>query len=211
MRHPSRALVGAVLALGLLAGSARCSDVQWNYQWTPNTQFKIGATVGSSSDYILATPENSGTIFGNATIGAVQLQTFSAAPLSNPAKFINAPYSLSLTIFDQASGKSGTLSFGGVFNGTLSSQQANLGHSFTSLATQSITLGGNLYTVTLDVAPPGGPKSTVPGSITAAATVNVSAAPEPGTLALAGLGLSGLGVGGWLKRRRTRKAVAAEA
>jgi hypothetical protein len=206
MRHLSRPLVGAVLALGALAGSARCSDIQWNYQWTPNTQFKIGATVGSSSDYILATPENSGTIFGNATIGAVTLQTFSTAPLASPAQFINAPYSLSLTIFDQASGKNGTLSFGGVFNGTLSTQQANLTHKFTSLATQSVTIGGNLYTVSLAVAPPGGPNNNVAGSITAAATVSVSQAPEPGTLALAGLGLSGMSLGGWLKRRRSRKA-----
>jgi hypothetical protein len=211
-----RALCAAAVVC-LAAGAARANTVpvQWSYQWTPNTAFKIFAQ-GSNSDYILATPEPSATEFGNATIPAVSLQTFSNAPASNPAVFKNAAYSLSLTLFDQASGKSGTVPFNGVFNGTLSANQAFWQPPFTvQPATQKLTLGNNTYTVTLQVAPPGGPHAKDLGAVSANAVVTVSASsgggvgqtPEPSGLALAGLGLAGLCGAGWLRRRGRRPAL----
>jgi hypothetical protein len=209
MKVLRRALGAAALVLCLGAGTAKADTLppQWSFQWTPNATFKVFADK-STTDYIQATPQPANTFFGDATIPAFQLTTATASTttIKNPSTFTNAGFSVSLTLFDQASGKSATLPFSGVFNGQLWNTQANLRFTPTS-GTQSVKIGGNTYTVKLDVANPGGPNSGVFGAITGSAQVNVvSQSPEPSALALAGLGLGGLGCAGWLRRRARRAA-----
>jgi hypothetical protein len=205
-----RPLCAVALALCLGAGAAKADALppEWSFQWTPNATFKVFADK-STTDYIQAVPEPVNTFFGDATIPAFQLTTATAATttIKNPATFTNAGFSVSLTLFDQASGKSATLPFSGVFNGQLWNTQADLRFTPTS-GSQSVKIGNNTYTVKLDVANPGGPNSVVFGAITGSAQVNVvSSSPEPSALALAGLGLGGLGCAGW-RRRRGRRAAA---
>jgi hypothetical protein len=203
-----RPLFGAAVALCLFAGAAHATPIEWSYQWTPNTSFKIFAK-GSTTDYIQANPEPSATFFGDATVPAVSLQTFSNATIKNPAVFDqkDSSYSLSLTIFDGPSGKSQTVSFAGFFSGTLWSTQADLKHTPIGSPEKKVSFAnGDVYDVTLQVVPPGGPTAKTLGTIGAQAVVTVSHTPEPSGLALAGLGLTGLGFAGWLTRRARKAA-----
>jgi hypothetical protein len=205
MKFTVKTLCGAVAALCLFAGTSRADQVEWSYLWTPSTD-KVFAD-SSTTSYIELMPETPGDTLGNANVPAVALKTHSDALITNPATFTKAAYGLGLTITDKASGESGVLVFTGEFNGNLSTTRAYLPHTTTSPVTQQAILGGNLYNVTLSVAPPGAPNAIILGGITAVAEVNVTEAPEPSTLALTGLGLSVVGLRGWVRRRRARRAL----
>ena len=136
---------------------------------------------------------------------ATNIKTASTADPSNPtgfATFTNKPYSLAMTILDEASGKSGTMTFSGAFSGSLSAKSALISNMFTGAQKQSITLGNHLYTVQVGpFAPPGPPTATISGGISTLANVSVKDVPEPSTLVLSGLCLSLCGAGWWWKRR----------
>jgi hypothetical protein len=207
-------LWGSALAVCLLAGAAQAGPVgvtgpTWSYSWTPST-LRVAADGNSTTSYIQVISESAGLAQGSASVGAVNLPTSSTAQLSNPATFTNAPLSLNLTLTDTKTNAQGNLKFSGTFNGWLASSQAFLTWTPTTSMTQSVTISGNKYTVTLSVAPPVRPGALVPGAITAVAQVSVSTGggsnPEPSTLLLSGLGVTGVGVGCWLRRRRVRQA-----
>src|SRR6516162_6542657 len=121
MRHSTGRLYAAAVALCLLAGArARADFVSWEYNWTPSAT-KILAdnpTTGS----ILLSNEPGGSAINNTYIVATNIKTASTADPSNLATFTNKAYGLALTILDEASGKSGTLTFAGTFSGTLSNK-----------------------------------------------------------------------------------------
>ena len=204
MRHPTRRLFAAAIAIALclLAGAqARADFVSWEYNWTPSAT-KILAdnpTTGS----ILLSNEPGGSAVNNTYIVATNIKTASTADPSNLATFTNKAYSLALTILDDASGKSGTLTFAGAFNGTVSSKSAIIMNTFTGPQTRSVQLGNHLYTVQVGpFAPPGPPTANIAGSISALANVSVKDVPEPSTFVLSGLCLSLCGAGWWWKRAR---------
>jgi hypothetical protein len=123
--------------------------------------------------------------------------------------FTNAPFTATLTITDGLNGMHGTVSFAGVFNGTVSSGSSNLEFSLTSAKTVPLQLGKDLYTVTIGrYAPPGPPSATNTGSIAAFVKVTDPSpqhSPEPSTALLACLGGSCLGLTSWRKWRRSRQ------
>jgi hypothetical protein len=224
MKRVRLSLYGSALAVCLFAGVAQAGtvppDVQFTFQWSVSspTNSKIAPQVGSSADFIQLTPDLPHLITlsptGNTTpanIGAVYLQGFSTATGSNPDQFKSAPFTLSLTLTDLTGGKnvnSTPLLFHGTVSGDLSKDWSSLVSTLNaSDVSQKVTVNGHTYNVTVPlpstlISVPG---SLVPGSFLGQVQVSVSnsSSPEPSALVLSGLGVVGLGVGCWLKRRRS--------
>jgi hypothetical protein len=203
MSTRAKRLAALAIALCLFgAGQARADFTPWDYNWTPSASVLQSDVPGQAS--ILFSNEPGGSAQGTTSVVAANLKTSSSADPSAPGTFTNAPYSLSLAILDKASGKAGNLTFSGTLNGAVSSGSSILTNTYTSPETQSVQVGNHVYSVKIGpFAPPGPPSANISGSIAAMATVTVADAPEPSTLALAGMGLSMFG-GWWWKRRRSR-------
>jgi hypothetical protein len=204
MKYPTKRLYAVAVAVCLLAGArARADFVSWEYNWTPSaTQILAdNPTTGS----IMLSNEPGGSAVNNTYVVATNIKTASTSDPSTPATFTNKAYGLALTILDDASGKSGTMTFSGAFSGSLTKKSAIIMNSFTGPQTQSITLGNHLYTVQIGpFAPPGPPTANIAGSISALANVSVKDVPEPSTFVLSGLCLSLCGAGWWWRRARGR-------
>ena len=203
MRKATTPRFAVALALCLVAGArARADFINWDYSWTPSSS-AIMADNPTAGRILLSNA--SGSAVGDSFIVATNLKTASNADPSSPGTFTNAPYGLSLTIVDDASGQTATMNFGGVLSGTLSSKSAIISNTFTTPESQSVQIGDHLYSVDIGpFAPPGPPTATIPGSISALANVNVQDVPEPTTLVLSGLCLALFGAGWWWKRTRAR-------
>jgi hypothetical protein len=192
----------------LLAGSTAHADfINWSYSWSrsPGT---IISDNHPATGYITLTEESLKSAIGDSNIVATDLRTFSTATSADPDRFTAKVYTLSLFLLDQDSGHSATLTFTGQFDGTLTASSANIQNTFLGQTTQSVLLGNNLYTATLDHYSPPGPTGAVnSGSISAHATITVATLfqqPEPDALVLAGLGAGFL----TLTWRRTRRRAA---
>jgi hypothetical protein len=200
--RPTPAILGLAVLL-LLAPTARAEQINWSYSWS-RSPTEVSADSGSG--FISLTEESFKHASGNTSIVATNIQVSSTATSSHPDTYTNKSYTLTLTIKDAASGHEGTLTFTGVFNGKTTAHRTNITNTFTGETTQTIVLGANEYTVTMNsYTAPGPSDSTSSGSIGAQATVTVSAViqdmPEPGTLTLAGVGI-GLLLGVRLRKRR---------
>src|SRR5216683_6093135 len=197
------------LALVFSPLSARADFVPWTYNFG-RSPVAVPAD-GSGTGGLSLTDESTHQADGTSDIVATNIRAFSSAPRTHPDTFTNSPYSLSLFLKDNASGLSTTLTFHGVFNGFISATSANVTTTFTAPLSETVVLGGNTYTVNLgSFSPPGPPDASNAGSISAHVAVNefsppppppppppTGEAPEPSTLLLSCLGLSGIGLAGW--------------
>jgi hypothetical protein len=191
-----------VLLLPLLAGSARADHAPWEFSWTVSPT-DLDSAVGTGS--IKLSPA-AGTGSGNSDIVAANLEALSSADPATPDSFTDAGYVLTLHLTDQWSGESGSLTFGGLFSGTLSAAAVDIENVFVGEVTQELLLGGRTYSMTLDAyTPPGLPGSSNLGALGGTLTVSgpdrglppVQPAPEPSGMVLAALGLSSLGLRWW--------------
>jgi hypothetical protein len=211
MNRSSALLLAASFASLCLAGTcARADFVNWSFNWSRSPADVISADAFGTSKISL-TDEAFGRATGSSDIVATNIRTSSTAPVGHPNHFLDAAYSLTLRLTDDASNESGTLTFNGLFNGTLSSGSANIRTRFTGSTTGALVLGNNEYVVTFgDYSPPGPPGINNAGSI--GATVEVRSltpdpepgpgpvdSPEPSAVLLSCLGLSVLGAASWRK------------
>lgn len=202
---------GIALALLLLAhSSARAGFISWGYNWTPSAA-QVSAD-GGSSGYLSLTNTPPNTALGSSNTVVTNLHTFSTASATSPDTFTHANVSFTLELTDSASNKTGSLTFSGYFSGTMTGNSANVQLQFTSPTTESTTLGGNTYTVSMGTyTPPGPPGASNAGSLNAIVSVapadgtgGISSVPEPSTLVLAGLALPWVGLSGWRVRRKRK-------
>jgi hypothetical protein len=222
MTRLSFPLLGTVIGLSLLGPSAARADlITWSFNWSgsPTT---VSGDPGATGGIFLLDPQP-GHGQGNMHLAGTQLEVFSSAPAGTLDHFTNRAYTESLTLTDDASHQSGTLAFTGLFNGTLTPTQANITNTFTGKTTQTLLLGGHLYTVHLDQYIP--PTPATAGSFGADITVTTNSgtggggngggsgsggggsggdhhAPEPSSMILAGIGLASCGVAHWKRTRR---------
>jgi hypothetical protein len=215
MKRSFAALVGTSLALLLLAGSpAWAGFVGWDYAWTPSS-LVVAADSGGTGG-ISMTLQAQAHADGTSDIIATNLRTFSSAPRTIPDSVAKGTYSLTLALTDTASGEHGTVTFNGYFSGTFSTTSANVQNNFSGDTTQTLTLGGHTYKITIGpYAPPGPPSAANAGTISAHVDVDEDGGgtggdtPEPSTLVLSCLGVSFLGAAGWRKWKRGQQVAAA--
>jgi hypothetical protein len=197
---------------------SRADFVSWTYNFG-RSPVAVPSDNGGTGGLSL-TDESTHHADGTSDIVATNIRAFSSATRSNPDRFTNSPYTLSLFLQDDASKQSTTLTFKGVFNGTISATSANVTTTFTAPLSETVKLGDHTYTINLgNYSPPGPPDASNAGSISAHVGVDEftppppnggggppASAPEPSTLLLSALGLSSLGMAGWRKWRRGRLA-----
>jgi hypothetical protein len=214
MKHPASTLFTALCVVTAFGVSqARADFVSWTYNFG-RSPVAVPAG-GSATGGLSLTDESTHQADGTSDIVATNIRAFSSAPRNHPDTFTNSPYALSMFLKDNASGQSTTLVFHGVFKGIISATSANVTTTFTAPLTETVKLGANFYTVNLgNYAPPGPPDASNAGSISAHVAVNeftpppptggggTGQAPEPSTLLLSCLGLSGMGLAGWRKWRQ---------
>jgi hypothetical protein len=211
MRFSLIILGGAAWTLLLIgAGNARAEPIQWSYSWSRSPVQVHADSPGTG--YISLTDGGLKSAAGSTALVPTNLQAHSTAPVSAPDVFTNKTYALSLFLQDKDSGKSGTMTFTGAFNGTLTAHSSNITNTFTGSITQSLTLGDHLYTVTISSYGAFGPTgASNSGSIAARADVTVSNGgtvsnifhtPEPSSGVLSLLGTACLGFA--RSRRRAR-------
>src|SRR5262249_21721697 len=180
--------------------AARAEPIPWTYHWSSSPHEVLADAPGTG--HIALADDDLHTALGNSDIVATNIQTFSTATPANPDVFTNKPFQLFLYLQDTLSGIGQTLEFTGVINGQLTAGNSNLVATLTGLTSQTVVLGGNEYTVSLpSYTPPGQPGSVNLGSIGFHVMVVVNV-PEPGSLALTGLGGCLLGARGRRLRRR---------
>ena len=130
----------ALLIVALNTRRGEADLIPWSYAWNahpvvidadplgPGSRPTGGITLTPGA--ISITGGTPGVALGNANIVAVNLTafTFSPSPDGKPYHFTNSPYHLGVTLTDVASNASGTLTFAGVFNGTLTDSMVDLYH-----------------------------------------------------------------------------------
>lgn len=190
--------------------TAHAEFIPWKYDWTADQSVLNADAPGTSKILLSETHAGLSNASGSTDVVAANIRISSTAPPTAKDTFTDKGYGLTLFLLDEQSGQSGTLEFGGVFNGSVSSLSSNLTHTFVGDETQSLILGNHEFTVNIGpYTPPGPPGSTNAGAVSAFAQVEVREvqhAPEPSTMVLSGIGLSMLGLVGWRKKRSPSKA-----
>jgi hypothetical protein len=196
----------------------RADLIPWHYDFSRSPSFVAADPAGPGSagtGTVNFFPGDSGAATNTSNIVAFNIATSSAAPdmHGNPDRYTNAKYTISLTITDDNSGKTGLFTFSGAISGTVTMTNANLTNKFDSPLTEALVIGGNHYVVSIGpFTPPAQPGAANFGAIGAHVEINpdsgngngnggghTSNTPEPSTLLLAGLGSLGAG---WMWRRR---------
>ena len=196
---PARLLTCLIVSAALAASPARADFMNWSYSTSavPPGFAVTGANNGSGA--VQLTPFSNAP--GDSHIPVLAYATSATVPVTfDPQK---STYALNMTITDNTTKDSGSLSFTGSIGGGLTPTSSTLTNTF-SVAQKSLTLDGHVYTVTLSASDPLVNPLTPQKNITATVSVSnaVASAPEPASLLLGGLGFTAFGLGSWWRRLR---------
>lgn len=169
--------------------AARADQISYGYDFlTPTAVTGDQGNLGAVS---FATT-NPGNATGHAVVTATQLAVVTSAPANNPDTFTGETFSLTMNLTDGPSGKTGSLTFIGSLNGSLSVQSVNISAAF-GQPTQTLVLGNDSYTVSLGTVTLGpNPTAVAPlmATIDVHAATGTTQTPEPSTLVLTVVGLT---------------------
>jgi hypothetical protein len=201
----------ALAFIGLVAASpARADMIAFSYSWEALPDSVIPGGTGSVHLTPSVPGTSSATLDGAPNyITAAEVRTSSSA--TSPPDTFDTPFHLKLTLMDTASHESSTITFDGHIKGTLTATTSTLTSTFLNPVTQSRTLGGHLYTVTIAPSLANGqgplPSPTAPAALFDA-RIQISTpsqdgqggnsqAPEPCSLLLGATALAGFAVRRW--------------
>jgi len=184
---------GALASLLLLTSTACADPIPWTFAWSRSPNDLAADAPGTG--HIQLTADGPTRAVGDSDVVATNLYTHSTATSPGKDAFTAKAYTLTLTLTDLPSGASTTLTFSGKLDGWITAESSHLRNTFTGTTAYEVKLGSNQYTVTIGpYTPPSVPQARNAGSIGAQVTVVdsgiVQQLPEPGTLVLAGLGVS---------------------
>jgi hypothetical protein len=196
----------SVFALALLLTSSQAAHaglISWSYDWNAGPAY---VTAGGGK--VTLSNEIPNVAVGNSNVVATNLKVYSGADPTKPDTFTIAGghYGLTIDLTDNATHKSGSLIFTGQLQGSFSQYSSNVTNTFFSPTTQMLTLGNTTFTVTVNsYTPPGPPSQGNLGSIGAyiqvAPSIHITSVPEPGSIALASLGIGLVGLRAFRRRR----------
>lgn len=207
-----------VVLLAAAASQARADYLNWTYTANPNV---AGVSVNSTSptggasvtltDF--STPQSGAT---SIPVIAYVTSTSSTTGVNfGPSANTPSTYNLAVTITDNTTHDSGTLNFAGSLAGALSATSSSLVNTLTPVTSNTLTLDGHKYTITIPnvtLAAPTSPQQDIMASVSVTPSTPVgNGTPEPTSLLLGGLGFSCFGLRCWWKRRvqRTKQLVQA--
>jgi hypothetical protein len=216
MRH----LPALLVLMTACAGQVHADYLSWTYSANANVDAvsvnpspQSGGAIVSFADY--NTPQPGGT---NVPIEGYVTTTSSTTPIS----FNNSSFDLALKITDSATHDSGTLNFTGSLSGALTATTSSVVASFAPVNSNSLTLDGHTYTVSIPsvaLAPPTSPQENIMASISVTGGGGTppppppppppptNSTPEPTSLLLSILGVSCFGTVRWWKRQRSPRAL----
>jgi len=164
-----------LLALSLFCGNAAKADfMNWSYSTTPSVPgFSVGGGASPGGTVQLTDFTNQA---GGKSIPVIAVVTSSAS--ASPVAFdpSNTAYSMKMTITDNTTHDSATLTFTGSVSGTLSATTSTLTNSFAP-STNSLTLDGHKYTVTIPTASLASPTSPQNNILASVSVSNVTGPP----------------------------------
>jgi len=203
--------LAAALLLG--AGGARADFANFTYSWSTVPSPPVFPSGTGSVALALAPDGSSSAALGGGAVAipGASVTTASVAGGATPADHFAIDYALKLHLTDTGSAESADLSFSGTFAGDLTATTSTVTSTFHDPVTQQATLGGHVYSVTINPTFSNVPAPNVAGSadikalVQAARQVHAQAeqTPEPSALALTGLALPLLGAA-WRRRRAAR-------
>jgi hypothetical protein len=207
MKRLSARLVATLVASLVVAAShVRADYLNWSYTSDPNVPGVAAGGAGSLSSAVALTDFTNKP--GGTSIPVIAYVTASSSASLATFNPKSSTYTLALTITDNATHDSGTLTFTGSVGGTLSATSSTLTNSFSNPTPPALTLDGHVYNVTIPaaaLAPPTSPQQNIfatvhVSDVTGNGGGGVPGVPEPAGLVLGGLGISLLGMGRWWKR-----------
>jgi hypothetical protein len=195
-------LVPAVLVI-LGNGAARAEQIDFSYQWSLQPVHGVLPGLPGSTGSVTLSTAQPGT--GMATLGDPNGTTIPGATVTTtssasvPPDSFQANFSMTVKLTDSASHQSGNATFNGTVSGTLTATTASLTGTFHNPLTETLKLGGHLYSITIDETfrpqPPGARALVkISADVTVTNVVKPASTPEPSSLVLGATAVLGLAV-----------------
>jgi hypothetical protein len=207
-----------VVLLAAAASQVRADYLNWTYTSSPNVAGVSVASTSPTGGAAVTLTDFSTAQAGAKSIPVIAYVTSTSSTTGiNFGPSVNSPsaYNLAVTITDGKTHDSGTLNFTGSLAGALSATSSSVVNTLTPVTSNTLTLDGYKYTITIPsvtLAAPTSPQQDIMATVSVVPNTPIgNGTPEPTSLLLGGLGFSCFGLRCWWKRRvqRTKRLVEA--